>query len=297
MKSHSVRCLLAVSMAAVSVTLQAQPDAHYIPGIEGIKCGTLPPPGVYLRDYNVFYIADQANDASGLNRNLPGFQALTYANVPRALWITDLKVLGSNFGVDGLLPLIYQRLNVGPVNNSTFGIGDFFGETTLSWHPQQFDIGAGAGFWAPTGDSSGSPTSTRVGSGYWTPMLTLGGTWYPDEAKTWAVSALNRYEFNTEDRDTQETPGQAWTLEWGISKSVVKTLDCGVVGYYQQRVTDSTGPAPSEFPYSRVAAIGPEVNLAIPSIMAFVSLRYNYEFMAENRAQGHTVALTITKRF
>jgi hypothetical protein len=34
-----------------------------------------------------------------------------------------------------------------------------------------------------------------------------------------------------------------------------------------------------------------------PKQMFFVSLRYNYEFMAENRAQGHTTALTLTKRF
>jgi hypothetical protein len=128
-------------------------------------------------------------------------------------------------------------------------------------------------------------------------MLTAGATWYPDEAKTWSISALNRYEFNTEDRDTHETPGQADTLEWGLSKLLHKTIDCGVVGYYQQRVTSSTGPNPAEFPYSRVAAIGPEISVAFPSAMLFVSLRYDYEFLAENRAQGHTVALTLTKRF
>jgi hypothetical protein len=128
-------------------------------------------------------------------------------------------------------------------------------------------------------------------------MLTAGATWYPDEAKTWSVSALSRYEFNTEDRDTHETPGQAYTLEWGISKLLHKTIDCGVAGYYQQRVTASTGPNPSEFPYSRVAAIGPEISVAFPRTMLFVSLRYDYEFLADNRAQGHTVALTLTKRF
>jgi hypothetical protein len=31
--------------------------------------------------------------------------------------------------------------------------------------------------------------------------------------------------------------------------------------------------------------------------MIFVSLRYNYEFMAENRAQGNAVTLTLTKAF
>ena len=44
---------------------------------------------------------------------------------------------------------------------------------------------------------------------------------------------------------------------------------CGVVGYYQQRVTASTGNASvgggeQLFPYSRVAAVGPEVNVFIP---------------------------------
>jgi hypothetical protein len=46
-----------------------------------------------------------------------------------------------------------------------------------------------------------------------------------------------------------------------------------------------------------VAAVGPEVSVMFPKQMLFLSLRYNYEFMAENRAQGHTVALTVTKRF
>jgi len=221
--------------------------------------------------------------------------------VPRAIWITDTKFLGGNDGLDALLPITYQTLGLdtpgGMFHSSTLGIGDFFAESTLSWHPKQFDFAAGVGLFMPTGDSSASKTSTLAGSGFWTPMLTAGATWYPDEAKTWAVSALSRYEFNSEQRDSHETPGQAYTLEWGVSKSVTKTIDCGVVGYYQQRITASKGPNPAEFPYSRVAAVGPEVSLAIPSWMLFASLRYNYEFMAENRAQGQILTLTLTKKF
>ena len=296
MKKHIVYSLLALTLAAIPGAIQAQPDAQYVPGGEGIKAASLPPPGFYFRDYNVFYVADQLNDGAGKSAGPGNFQALTYANVPRAIWITDTKFLGGNVGVDGLFPLIYQSVRAGSFNNSTFGIGDFFAESTLSWHPKQFDFAAGCGLWTPTGDSAKPPT-TRVGSGFWTPMLTAGATWYPDEAKTWSVSALSRYEFNSEERDTHETPGQAYTLEWGISKLLHKTIDCGIAGYYQQRTTASTGPDPEEFPYSRVAAIGPEVSVAFPSAMLFVSLRYDYEFLADNRAQGHTVALTLTKRF
>jgi len=212
-------------------------------------------------------------------------------NVPRAIWITDTKFLGGYVGVDALLPLIYQHVRAGGYDNGTFGIGDFYAESTLSWHVKQFDFAVASGVWAPTGDFA--PHSTRAGMGYWTFMQTAGATWYIDEAKTWAVSALNRYEFNTEQRDTHVTPGDAYTMEWGVSKSVCKEADLGVVGYYQQQVTGNSNKSP----LNRVAAIGPEVSVAFPKPMLFVSCRYNYEFMAESRAQGHTVALTLTKRF
>jgi hypothetical protein len=297
MKMHIIRSLLAVTLAAIPGAIQAQPDAHYVPGVEGIKGASLPPPGWYFRDYNVLYVADQVNDATGQSAGPPNFHALTYANVPRGIWITDTKLLGGNVGVDALLPLIYQSVRAGGFDSSSFGIGDFFAEGTLSWHLKQLDLSAGCGLWMPTGDSA-SPPTTHVGSGFWTPMLTAGGTWYPDQDKTWAVSALSRYEFNTEDRDTHDTPGQAYTLEWGISKSVIKTLDLGLVGYYQEKVTGDSGSNPVGLtPHNQVASIGPEVSFAIPSAMLFISCRYEYEFMAENRAQGHTVALTLTKRF
>jgi hypothetical protein len=46
-----------------------------------------------------------------------------------------------------------------------------------------------------------------------------------------------------------------------------------------------------------VAAVGPEVSVMFPKQMFFVSVRYNYEFMAESRAQGNAITLTLTKRF
>jgi hypothetical protein len=314
MKTQIIPCLLTAALVAVPGAVQAQPDAHYVPGIEGIECATLPPPGYYFRDYNVFYFAEDLNNWTGHNVASAGFQAMVYATVPRAIYISDFKVLGGNLGGDVVLPFVYSSYRNAPspaglISGSTFGVGDFYGEGTLSWHPKQFDIGFAAGFWAPTGNSGGpsQPPQTQPGSGFWTPELTLGVTWHPDEAKTWAISELNRFEFcNSEWNHTDVTPGDAWTAEWGISKKVIKTMDVGLVGYYQQRVTASTGTASmwgvqltgeQLFPYSRVAAIGPEVNVFIPSLKLWTQIRYNYEFMADNRARGHTVALVLTKAF
>jgi hypothetical protein len=299
MKFRKQTALLAAGWLLAPAVVQAQPTAHYVPGVEGIKGATLPPPGWYVRDYNVAYTSHRLNDSAGREVGVADLNAFTYANVPRVIWITETKVLGGSLGVDALLPLIYSSVEAGPsfarFKDDTFGIGDFFAEATLSWHIQKFDFSVAAGVWTPTGDSAAPPT-TRVGSGFWTPMLTAGATWYVDQGKTWAVSALSRYEFNTEQRDTHITPGQAYTLEWGVSKALAKTVDVGVVGYYQQQVTTDSGDKSSNF-RDRVASVGPELSILCPPHMLFASFRYLYEFMAEDRAQGHTFALTLTKRF
>ena len=58
MRTHQnsvIGSLVVAGLVAVPALLQAQPTAHYAPGTEGIKAATLPPPGIYVRDYNSFY--------------------------------------------------------------------------------------------------------------------------------------------------------------------------------------------------------------------------------------------------
>jgi hypothetical protein len=292
--------LLGAALLALPTLVRAQPTAHYVPGLEGLKAASLPPPGVYLRDYNVGYYSTRVNDAQGNEISGADPRAYIYANAPRLIWITDQQLLGGFLGVDALLPLQYTELKVntpdGLFHDQTFGIGDAFFEGTWSKHTKQFDFSLGSGAFAPTGDFS-QTNPTRAGLGYWGVMLTAGATWYMDPDKKWAISALNRYEFNFEQKDTDVSPGQAYTVEGGISYGITKTLDVGAVGYYQQKVTGDSGPVDLQQPHDRVAGAGPEISLFIPSATLGLSLRYVYEFLAESRLQGHTISLTITKRF
>jgi hypothetical protein len=281
-------------LCALAGAVQAQPTAHYPTGIHGINAGTLPLPGFYVRDYNLFYGSDRLNDSTGSRTAPANFEAFTYANILRPIWITDLKLLGAYAGVDMVVPFIYRRLQSGKFDSSTFGLGDVLPEATLSWHFSHFDVCAGAGEWIPTGDSGVRPT-TRPGLGYWGTMFTLGGTWYIDNDRKWSVGALNRYEINGQKQETDTTTGDAWTLEWGVGRKLTKSLTAGVAGYYQAKVTGDSGAHPQ--PLNRVAALGPELAVAFPSLQLSVALRYEYEFMSNNRAQGHTGALVLTKRF
>jgi hypothetical protein len=272
---------------------------HYVPGVEGIKGSSLPPPGFYVRDYNVFYFASQLNDPTGAKVPLD-FDAFVYANLLRGIWITDWKLLGGNVGMDMIVPFVNTSLSVKSgtdtlYNQSIFGIGDlYFEPLTLSWHGKQYDAAFGYSFFAPTACSS--PGTAKPGKGFWTHLITLGATVYFDEEKTWSLSALNRYEFNTEERDTHITPGQVWTVEWGLSKSVTKTVEIGLVGYYQLQTTTDSGAGASGA-RDQVVGVGPEIVAFCPKLGLFTSVRYLREFAAQDRPEGNTVTLTLTRRF
>ena len=299
MKNGIKALLVASTVLAVTGLVQAASfSGHYPAGVEGIKGGSLPPPGVYLRDYNLIYVANRFPDGP------PNPDVFAYVQAPRLIWITDWKVLGGYYGMDALFPFYYGNVQFdtppsGRMKDDTFTLGDIFVEPiTLSWHWKQFDLGVGYGFWTPNGDydKDGTRPSRLLGKGFWTHMFTAGGTWYVDEERTWAVSLLNRYEIHMDKEDTDWAAGDTYTIEWGISKSLSKTIEVGVIGYYQTQVTDYTGANHPDIS-DHVVAIGPEISTFCPKLGIFTSLRYAYEAEAKERPQGHTVTLTLTKRF
>ena len=295
MKPTSI--LSAGVLLALSSPLLAQGPsftAHYVPGLEGIKGASLPPPGFYLRDYNVFYNADRVNMPNGDKAGV-AFDASVYANGLRGIWVTDWKVLGGNFVMDALVPFISTDIKVAGRHFSECGFGDIYLEPALiAWHGTQWDAAFGYSMWLPTGDSQ--PNSADPGKGFLSHMISAGGTVYFDKEKTWALSLLNRYEINQEERDSRVRPGDQWTLEWGLSKSIKPTIEVGLVGYYQLQATTDAGSTASH-ERDQVLAFGPEVSVFCPAMGLFTSLRYNYEVLAKDRPQGQTITLTLTKVF
>jgi hypothetical protein len=302
LKFRTVRCALGLGAALILtvVPADAQFTGHYPPGVEGVKGGTLPPPGVYLRNYNIGYWADDL-EVGGLPPSFD-FEISALVFAPRLVWITNAKLFGGYYGADILIPFGFvdweQGVKGAPGHSDDdyFGLGDIFVEpVTISWHGDRFDAGVGYGFWAASGDFDRDRPPV-FGKGFWSHMLTAGGTWYPDAGKKWSFSLLNRYEFHHEHEDFDITPGQTLTMEWGLSRAVTETVEVGIAGYYQQQTTDDDGPGAGDVK-DHVVALGPEVNVAIAKWGLFASLRYNHEFEAKDRPKGETFTLTLTKRF
>ena len=210
------------------------------------------------------------------------------------------KILGADYGMDIAVPFVYTDLRVAAVKDHVFKPGDIlFEPLLLAWHPDQLDVVAAYGFWAPTGNFSRAHPA-EPGKGFWSHMLTLGATWYPTGDKTLAAALLNRYEFHTRNDRLDATPGHSYTLEWGLSKTIIESVDVGLIGYYQQQVTADHGRGMhlvSGRARDRVVAMGPEVNAFLPMLPMFASLRYVREFSAKDRPKGNTVTLTVTAKW
>lgn len=294
--------ILRLGMAAIAAAIflpstGSASDPHYVNGVEGIKAGTLPPPGIYGRLYGVYYKSDTMRDSGGDKMDVD-FDLSVWALVPRVIWVSKYEILGGNFFADAILPVLKTDVSIGAmaVDDSKTGIGDICVEPLgISWHGDRFDAAVAAGGYIPTGlydkDNMASP-----GKDMWTAMLTAGGTVYADAEKTWSASVLARYEVHSEKNDAEYTPGNDFHFEWGLGKTIFKTVDVGMAGYCSWQVTDDSGNE-GDTGKSRVFAAGPEVSVFIPSQVLFVSARVLGEFEARNKSEGVIGALTLTKGF
>lgn len=298
---------LFLALGAVLISSFSAPQAnaqlpnHYPAGAEGIRPGSIAPPGNYTKLYNLFYWASDFNDIGG-NSIDPNFKASTYLGAIRHFWISDYKILGADYGMDIALPIVSNDVEFstpggGTAKRSSTGFGDFqFQPVLLSWHGEQWDLGFIYGIWFPTGDYDAADPSS-VGRNHWTNLVGLGTTWYPDKEKTWSIAAAQRLEWHTENEDLQITPGMHYSLEGAIAKKLTPLVEVAAVGTIIKKLSDDKG---SGVTYNRgdhdqVFGAGAEVTYLIPKAKLLTSLRWFHEFDARARPEGNAIWFSVTR--
>lgn len=296
MKTRNKAAALA-AMAALGCTM-AHAEGHYVPGVEGIQASSVPPPGVYYLGYLLNYNINNFR-VPGTSRNLPGHNSGTVtALANRAVWITQHKVLGADYGMEMIVPVLRTSLtiNAAGVSDSRTGVGDIYvGPLVLGWHGKQWDAVAAAGMWFDTADTD---HAASPGKGFKSTMLTGGLTYYFDDAKTWSGSALTRFERNGRN-DAGFRHGNQLTTEWGVGKSF-GSFQAGVVGYSQWQVSDDHGPGASTKRSSK-HALGAEFVYPIPNAGVFLKAAAYKEVKAEAGTgaypKGSLVRFTLVRAF
>ncbi|WP_217126060.1 SphA family protein [Hydrogenophilus thiooxidans] len=281
----------AVSCAALAMSGIAHAEGHYVPGVEGIQAASVPPPGKYYLGYVVNY---NINKIDGAPVKIDG-TVTALAN--RFVWITDQKILGADYGVEAIVPLQSTSLTISGVGGfTTHDVGDIFlGPVVLGWHGSNWDGVFALGRWFDTGDFSAADPSS-VGKGFQSTMWTLGGTFYPDSAKTWSISALARYEQNGKQDQTRITPGDGFSLEWGIGKQIGGGKQLGLVGYYQKQMTKDSGPGATDVKPSK-NAVGLQFDYPMMEHGVILKFAGYHELSSDNGPKGNLFRMTLVKVF
>ncbi|MCC7495423.1 MAG: transporter [Fimbriimonadaceae bacterium] len=300
---HGLRSWVGLALLAAALPATAQETGHYIWGVEGIRAASLPPPGIYYRQYNAFYNAQTLTDRSG-NIAPVGFGVSVFANVHRLIYVSKAKILGGNYAADIIVPLVDTHLTIDavPLRDNRFGLYDVCIEPfILAWHTKRFDAAFALGAWLPVGMyDAGRPASP--GKDFFSGMTTLGGTWYIDAPKLWALSVLNRTEFHGKSTSRNVTPGMNTGFEWALSRALPTKeaiWEFGLVGYDQWQLTDDSG-AGARVPvdiHDSTHALGGEVSVFVPSAKAVFSLRSLWEYSTTDRSRGNFTNFTVTGMF
>ncbi len=282
--------------------------SHYAPGTEGAMGPSVPPPGFHYKQYNYYLESDTLNDDNGDDMNVD-LELDVFVQAHRLIYITKQKLFGADYGMSAIVQFSNIDINVGAMgyNEAKLGLGDIFIEPLiLAWHTDRWDTVLGLGVNLPTGNfdtmAGGQAKALEsAGQGCVSGMMSLGATYYLDQAKSWTVSALSRTLVYGEQDDTDVTPGWEVVVDWGIAKQfpISKGLLVrpALVGTALWQIDEDSGPGASD-DKCEVYAIGGEVNLFwLPPHLWQLNLRALQDISAESGPEATRVVLSVTKSF
>ncbi|HEY9257649.1 SphA family protein [Chitinophaga sp.] len=306
MRSLRYITVLIIGYVCFSPSAFAQLKGDHILGDAGLQSGTQAPPGfalvvpVYL--YNASKLknskGDVVTDNLGLNMFVTGIGGS---------WVTNLKILGANYGGSVLFPFASNRLeSTVTTTKSPFAFTDIYLQPVqLGWHTKQADFLFGYALYFPSGkyEQGGSDNS---GLGQLVNEFSAGTTVFFNKTKTIHFASLLSYALNGEKKNTDVKTGDNLSIEGGLGKTwymkaaagpVPKIVNVGVVYYMQFKTTTDKIPLSSGYlldpSKDKIFGVGAEGSYYAPSIRTLFDLRWLAEMGAENRIQGNTFMLTV----
>jgi len=302
MKSHVRHAvLLSGFLAAIVVPMAGQQKGQYLPGQFGLNAGLLPEPGITYANISVNYSADRLNNSNGDPTPVTGTYDI-WAVENLFFYVPNLKVLGGKMMFGIIAPTFANGSVTVPRFGSAggFGVADIFLQpVTLGWKLKRADLWVADGFVAPTGRYTPG-ASDNIGSGYWGNQIMTGSTIYLTKNKGTTANLFTDWEQHGEKEGTNITPGQTFTMEWGLGqiipldKQLHKLLQAGVIGYDQWQVSNDSGNISPRVPASTVPfysghAIGFQTNFIMPAKNVNLYFKYENEYLSRARVEGRTI--------
>jgi len=266
----AVVILVTTTPAAAQVASPLQ-SGHYSPVMMNVRDLAHPPAGLFVVWYNAFTSSNGFVDRNGdafdridLGEIHPALPDVTvdleldaFSTVPTVFWASPFRILGGARYLAGFSPsyvsaevsILTERAGLVDPDTSIVrrhgdrntGFSDLFVTPLgLSWTWEKYDLTAMYSFYAPTGKYA-TGDAESVGLGFWTHQFQARGYWYPRPDRATALSLGLVYELNGGIEDVDVTPGNRFTLEWGLSQYLSERLEVAVQGGHNWQVTDDSG--------------------------------------------------------
>lgn len=216
----------------------------------GMPTATLPPAGLYLIIKPTLSAGDSV-DRSGIRT---GTRISSWAANGQLQWVHAHRLLGARWAsyirsvgvVDVQIRLPDRQVLHG------HGMPDVEVQpASLSWQlSQHVYLQAGAGFYAPTGKTSGDPS---IGQDHWTLEhdFSIG---YID--RDWTLVAHTVFNFNSTDTATRYRNGSTATIDYTAFRKS-HGLAYGLVGYYHAQFSRDHGPQALNAGRPKAFSLGP----------------------------------------
>ena len=179
---------------------------HYIGAATGLENGTTAPPGFYGTFFPVVERVDALKGPGGATIAKPNINVV--ANMAAYSVTTQKKILGADYGLSVIFPIVNTRFTANLFNASaeSAGVSDiYFAPIVLGWEKGNTNYTVNYGFYAPTGSFDPS-SALNPGLGYWEHQIQAGATYSIGKPKLWNTSFLTTWEIS-QSRSGDVKPG------------------------------------------------------------------------------------------
>jgi len=286
----------------VALSLLLIPDAYakeggdqYPNGAESWFAGAAPPPGLYYINYFGYYTGE-LKDGSGqkavVNGTIPSVDATFDAF--RFVEMTPFKILGADYGMHVIVPVVYQSMNLNGRNDNS-SIGDItIDPFILAWHRPAWHAVAGMDINLPTGHYDKTDPRVSIGAHYYSFEPVFAFSYMPKSG--WEASTKFMYNLKTTNQATDYHSGQEFHMDYLAGKHIGGWM-VGGSGYLLKQLTDDTvggqvvAAAPNLWDEGRrgqVVAVGPSAGYTNKRHMTFIA-QWQHETLVRNRFGGDKV--------
>jgi hypothetical protein len=236
---------LARLFIVLGLTLLVIPNVHaneggdqYPNGAETWYAGAIPPPGLFYINYFGYY-SGQLKNASGDNVKLNGAVPMVQATFDafRFVEMTKVKILGAEYGVHVIVPVVYQSMNLNG-RNSTAGLGDItIDPCILGWNWGQWHAVAAFDINLPSGTYSKADPRVSVGAHYYSFEPVFAFSYLPKSG--WELSSKLMYNIKTTNQATDYHSGADFHMDYLAGKHLGHWM-LGASGYALKQTTGDT---------------------------------------------------------